>query len=229
MHFQAFHFLSQTQRQRLRYRLIAHHAPLLVFSTGVVLTLYVTRPYKDVWMRASFATAYPALFLLLATLAIGPLHVLTRRHNPVSSDLRRDIGIWAGMLSLAHTVIGQNVHLRGRPWLYYVYDRREHHWLPLRHDLFGFANYTGLICILLVAALLAASNDYSLHRLGTSQWKGLQRWNYAAFVLAAAHAFAYQGIEHQHLPFVAAILVGTVLTLGVQTAGYLRRRSQQQA
>ncbi len=220
---------SVPKRRGLKRRLILHHAPLFLLSVGVLLSLYFTRPYKDVWARASFATAYSALFLLLATLAIGPLNILARRRNPGSSDLRRDIGIWAGILTIAHTVIGQNVHMRGRPWLYYVYDQQHRHTVPIRHDVFGFSNYTGLICTLLVVMLLATSNDYSLRRLGTPQWKSLQRWNYAAFALAAAHAVGYLTIEHQHFPFVLTISIGIVITAGVQTAGYLRRRGQNQA
>ena len=217
---------SKLQRKRLYRRLILHHLPLLLISAGAVLLLYVTRPYTDVWSKASFATAYPALFLVLATLAIGPFNVLFRRRNPVSIDLRRDIGIWAGILSIAHTVIGQNVHLRGRPWLYYVYAPREHHRFPVRHDAFGFANYTGLICTLLVIALLATSNDYALRRMGARQWKSLQRWNYAAFALATAHAFAYQeGVEHQKLLWVWLISIGIAFTLALQIAGWLRRKN----
>jgi hypothetical protein len=26
------------------------------------------------------------------------------------------------LLSVLHTAVGQDVHLRGRPWLYYVYE-----------------------------------------------------------------------------------------------------------
>ena len=42
-------------------------------------------------MRWSMATAYVGLALLGATLALGPLSVLRRRPNPVSTDLRRDV------------------------------------------------------------------------------------------------------------------------------------------
>src|SRR3974390_572773 len=126
----------------------------------------------------------PAMILLGFTLLIGPWNLLCRRRNPVSSDLRRDAGIWAGILGIAHTAVGQCVHLRGRPWLYYVYGAQEHH-RGLRNDLFGFSNYTGAIAVVLLAALLATSNDYSLRRFGSTGWKSLQRWNYAVFALAA--------------------------------------------
>jgi sulfoxide reductase heme-binding subunit YedZ len=39
------------------------------------------------------ATAYVSLALLAATLVTGPINLLRRRPNPVSTDLRRDLGI----------------------------------------------------------------------------------------------------------------------------------------
>ena len=57
---------------------------------------------------------------------------------------------WAGILALAHTGIGLDVHLRGRPGLYFI---DEHH--RIRHELFGFGNDTGLIAALLFLLWLA--------------------------------------------------------------------------
>ncbi|MGH9619577.1 MAG: hypothetical protein ACRD45_07695, partial [Bryobacteraceae bacterium] len=159
-------------------------------SAVSVFLLYATRPYADTITKISFSTAYPALVLLAVTLLIGPWNLLRGKRTPISSDWRRDVGIWAGILSLVHTAIGQNVHLRGRPWLYYVYGNQGHHAFLLRHDLFGFANYTGLISALIVLLLLTTSNNYSLRALGTPRWKQLQRWNYTAFALMGAHAIA---------------------------------------
>ena len=217
--------MPKIQRERLRRRLVLHHLPLLAASAVGVLILYLTRPYEDVLSKASFATAYPALALLVATLLIGPLNVLRRQRNPVSGDLRRDIGIWTGILGIAHSVIGQCVHLRGRPWLYYIYEQRDRHTFPIRHDIFGLANYTGLFSVFILLALLATSNDYSLRALGAPKWKQLQRWNYAVFLLVAAHAIAYQVTEQQRFPFVLTVAVGIALTLVIQSAGYIRRRS----
>ena len=222
-------FLSKpaVRRDQLRWRLWRHHLPLLGMSGIAVVVLYATRPYSDVLSRASFATAYPAMVLLAITLATGPWNVLRKRPNPVSSDLRRDIGIWAGILGVVHTAVGQCVHLRGRPWLYYVYGAKEHHSFPVRHDLFGFSNYTGAIAVLLLIALLATSNDLSLRRLGRERWKKLQRWNYAVFAATALHAFGYQAIEKQHFPFVATI-AGCVAAAGaLQFAGVVARRRMQ--
>lgn len=216
----------QPASRRLRRRLFQHHLPLLALSAVSVACVWLVRPYKDGVMRASFATAYPALILLVATLAIGPLNVLLRGRNPVSVDLRRDIGIWAAILAVAHTAIGQNVHLRGRPWLYYVYQPSEHRSFPIRHDVFGMSNYSGAFCTLVLLLLLATSNDWSLRRLGTVQWKKLQRWNYAAFALLAIHALGYEeGIEHQKMPWLAATVAALGVALVLQLCGFALRRS----
>ena len=216
----------QSKNRRLSRRLLKHHMPLFLLTAGAVICIYRTRPYSDVVTRFSFATAYPALILVVTSLAIGPLNVLLRRRNPVSVDLRRDVGIWAGILATAHTAIGQDVHLRGRPWLYYVYQHSEHHIFPIRHDVFGMSNYSGALCTLLVLLLLTTSNDWSLRKLGAAQWKKLQRWNYAAFVLLAIHALGYEeGIEHQKLPWLTVTLAGLGLALVLQLCGFALRRS----
>jgi sulfoxide reductase heme-binding subunit YedZ len=216
--------IPSIQKTRLDNRLIRHHLPLALGTIAVVMVLYATRPYRDWVSRASFATAYPALILLAATLWIGPWNLLRARRTAVSTDLRRDIGIWAGIVGLTHAVVGQWVHLRGRPWLYYVYGKSGHA-LPFRHDLFGWANYTGLFGALILLALFATSNDLSLRALGTPQWKKLQRWNYGCFALAALHTLLYQTSEKLHGSFVIAAVLSVGLTLLIQFAGVYRRRS----
>jgi sulfoxide reductase heme-binding subunit YedZ len=210
------------KRSRLRSRLLRHHLPLLVLSFVSVAALYSTRPYPDVISRASFATAYPALALLATTLLVGPWNVLRRTANPVSSDLRRDLGIWAGILGVVHAAVGQFVHLRGRPWLYYVYGPGEHHH-GMRHDLFGLANYTGAVGAIVLAALFATSNDLSLKRFGARKWKQLQRWNYAVFALVAVHSIAFQMVEKQKQPWVITVSICIAAALIVQIAGVTRR------
>ena len=212
------------KRSRLQSRLWRHHLPICALSFATVAALYFTRPYPDVLSRASFATAYPALGLLAATLLIGPWNLLGKKANPVSMDLRRDIGIWAGVLGIVHAGVGQFVHLRGRLWLYYVYGPTEHHH-GMRHDLFGLANYTGALGVLLLAMLFATSNDLSLRRFGKRKWKQLQRWNYAVFALVAVHSFAFQGVEKQKTPWVMTVVACVAPALLMQIAGVVARRT----
>lgn len=175
---------------------------------------------RDLISHISIVTAYPALFLTAAAVLLGPWNVLRRSTNPVSFDLRRDLGIWAGVMAVLHTGIGLNVHLRGRPWLYFV-DQHDR----LRHDLFGFGNYTGLLAAILFLLLLLLSNDISLRRLGTRRWKFLQRWTYFAVLLTVVHAIAYQRIEKRQLEYEVVLLSLAGIVAIVQVMGWWRMRA----
>jgi len=179
-------------------------------------------PHRDLISKVSIGTAYAALFLMTATLLLGPLNVLRKRANPVSFDLRRDFGIWAGIAALVHTVVGLNVHLRGKMWLYFV-DASHH----LRKDAFGVGNYTGIVAAFVFVLLLALSNDISLRKVGIDRWKSLQRWAYAAVVLTAAHAIAYQQIETRSAPFRVVLYVLLGIVFGLQIMATVRYRKER--
>ena len=210
---------------RMQSRLWRHHLPLALLSGGSAFLLYITRPYPDVITRVSFSTAWPALVLLAAGLVIGPWRTLQGKAPILSQDLRRDIGIWGGSLGVAHAVIGNCEHLRGRPWLYYVYEKMNEHLVPLRHDVFGFSNYTGLFAGLLLLLLLATSNDASLRKYGNAKWKSLQRWNYACFVLTALHTYGYLiGIQSLKWGSIVTATLCVAVTAWLQYLG-LRKRT----
>ena len=211
---------------RMRSRLWWHHLPLALLSAASIFLLYVTRPYPDVITRLSFATAWPALVLLTVVLVIGPWRILRGKPPVLSQDLRRDIAIWGGSLGVAHAVIGNCEHLRGRPWLYYVYEKTQEHLVPLRHDLFGFSNYTGLFASLILLALLATSNDASLRKLGNPGWKSLQRWNYACFGLTALHTFGYlMGIQSLKWAWIVTAGLCVLLATVLQYRGWRRPKA----
>src|SRR5205809_7932830 len=93
------------RRRRLWRRVLRHHLALAVTSAALLGILYALGYAHDWRLRWSIATAYAGLALLGATLLIGPWNILHARPNPVSTDLRRDIGIWAALLSGAHVAI----------------------------------------------------------------------------------------------------------------------------
>ena len=213
--------------RRISERLWRHHLPIGLVTLASGAALYVTRSYPDVITRLSFSSAYPALFLVAATLLVGPWKVLAGSRLAVSLDLRRDLGIWAGMVSIFHAVIGNCEHLRGRPWLYYVYENwRDGHVMPLRYDLFGLFNHTGLIAALIILALLATSNDAALRKLGTPGWKKLQRWNYAVFALVAVHTWTYQfGVKAPEWGWIGTASSAIAAVALLQLIGWRRRRA----
>jgi len=209
---------------RMKSRLWRHHTPLALLSVAAVWLLYATRTYSDVITRLSFATAWPALALLAGTLIIGPWRTLQGKAPVLSQDLRRDLGIWGGTLGVLHAGIGQCEHLRGRPWLYYVYEKTRDHLVPLRHDVFGFSNFTGLFAGLILLLLLATSNDASLRKYGGAGWKSLQRWNYACFGLTALHTLGYLlGIQSLKWAWIATASLCVLATALLQYLGWRRR------
>jgi methionine sulfoxide reductase heme-binding subunit len=195
------------------------HFILAAAATAIVCLAYAATPPPDVRHRLSMGTAYAGLIFLAASLWLGPWNILRRRPNPTSFDLRRDVGIWTGVLAVLHTGIGLTVHLRGRMWMYFF---KRLHPLRLQDTQFGFANFTGLAAALLFLMLLAISNDFSLRILKTRRWKFLQRWTYVAFVLTAAHGVAYQLIEKRQVLWVL-VFVGVVAAIAAaQIVGFVQ-------
>jgi sulfoxide reductase heme-binding subunit YedZ len=193
-------------------------AMLLVLAFALVSS-------KDALFRWSMATAYVGLGLLGASLLTAPINVMRNKPNPVSADLRRDIGIWAGALSLMHFVIGLQVHMK-HCYLYWLREAKGSDTLVVRTDRFGFANHTGLLAVLIAILLLVPSNDWSLRRLGTIRWKSLQRWNYALLALVAAHGVAFQVVEKRQLAYMLVFGVMLTAVMIVQLTGYASRRAR---
>lgn len=170
-----------------------NHVALGVISLGATWAVFARIDSDDPVFRASIATAYVALGLFIITLGFGPKAALTGRRYPVSTDIRRDFGIWSALIAIVHVIVGLQVHLRGKMWEYFVHPVKGA--LLPRIDPFGAANYTGLAAALIFLALLATSNDVSLRRLGTGRWRSLHALVTWCLVLTLLHAVTYQFVE----------------------------------
>lgn len=211
--------------RRARKRLWRHHAPLALGTVVASLALVALLPGETA-RRWSIATAHVSLVLLATTLVLGPLNVLRHRANPLSADLRRDLGIWAAITGLFHVVVGLQVHMGGHPLQYFLVPSATFGIRP-RVDAFGVTNYLGLAATLILALLLTLSNDAALRNLGPSRWKALQRWSYALGVLVALHAALFQGMEKRTLPLVALFVLVAAATVTLQIRGWRARRARQ--
>jgi DMSO/TMAO reductase YedYZ heme-binding membrane subunit len=91
---------------------------------------------------------------------------------------------------------------------------------------FGLGNWTGLAALVIVAGLLALSNDAALRKLKAKRWKRLQRLNYALFALVIAHAFFYGALVRTDSPYTMLLLLSVVAAFVGQVVGYglYRRR-----
>ncbi|MEO7102754.1 MAG: ferric reductase-like transmembrane domain-containing protein [Gemmatimonadaceae bacterium] len=206
--------------RRMWRRLFRHHVPLAIASVigtiGIAKLTGLESP--RLW---SVATAFVSLILLAAAMCIGPLNVVRQRPNPVSTDLRRDLGIWAAITGLVHVVIGLQVHLHD-PVKYFLI-RAPDGTMSIRHDAFGATNYIGLLATVILAVLLAISSDAALRYLGTQRWKTLQRWTYWLAVLVVLHGILYELIEKRTIPFVLLFGVTTLVVVLIQYRGWQSR------
>jgi sulfoxide reductase heme-binding subunit YedZ len=210
--------------QRVWRRLVRHYLPLLTLASLATLALTRWANSPSFAYRLSLATAFAGLGLFGASLAIGPLGVLWRgRLLPVSTDLRRDLGILAGVFSLGHAVIGLLVYTDIRLYFLYPLADWQRTQFPLRLDTFGAANWMGLGASVVLGLLLATSGDWALRRYGARRWKRLQQLAYWAFALVIVHAVLYQRLDmHDEGPLVMALaaIAGSVIAL--QAAGFIK-------
>lgn len=208
-------------------RRVKRHFMLAAAALAMAWLAYLAVPGSDFRHRVSMGTAYSGLALLALCLSLGPWRALRSRANPVSFDLRRDVGVWAGILAILHTAVGLTVHLRGRMWMYFF---RDLHPLRIQNTKFGLANYLGLAAALLFLTLLAISNDLALRKLKSRKWKWLQRWAYVAALLTVVHGVLFQSVEGRQFPWLVAFWIIVLAATGFQVAGFFavrRKRTQQ--
>ena len=199
----------------------------VVLVTAAAITTYVTYalvPGATILERLSTATAYASLILLALALIIGPLNVLRAKLNPLSSYLRRDVGIVAGTVALVHVILGLQVHMGGDFIQYFFYRTHNGRVGNLRLDAFGITNHLGLIATLILLVLLAISSNVAIRNLGPQLWKTIQRWSYATALFVVVHGLIYQSLEGRKLAFVGFVLIVTGVVVTLQALGFRRRR-----
>jgi methionine sulfoxide reductase heme-binding subunit len=161
-------------------------------------------------------TGYVALGLLALTLLIGPANLLRGKRHPVSSYLRRDVGLWTAVVSVAHVFVGLQVHGRIADFINYFIDSNGRPWL----NSFGLGNWTGLAATVIVVGLLVLSSDAALRTLKARPWKQLQRLNYALFALVIAHAFFYGALVRSTSPYTTLLALAVMAVFLGQAIGF---------
>ncbi len=217
--------IYQAVRDFGRDRYIAH-AALAFFSLEGYVAAIRYAPDADIGYHMTLGMGYVALILIALSLLIGPFRLLYKRANPVNVNLRRDVGIWAGLTGLLHVFFGLQLHNRGN-LLTYFFRFHEDGSMTLLLNNFGISNDVGLIATLILIALLVTSNNLSLRKLKGRRWKTLQRFNYGLFVLVAAHTFLYQQVSRREQLFVTASILLTVVVVAGQFAGLLIFKARQ--
>jgi len=214
---------------RFLKRLVYHYSIIIIVTLlcSLVLNHFIKSP--DRMFSWSMITAYTSLLFLSASLFTGPINVLLNRSNPLTTDLRRDIGIWGAILAISHTIIGLQRHFIGKMHLYFLQEVGQDNHLTVRFGNFGIANHSGLIAIIAIIIILILSNDISIRKLQAAKWKSVQRLNYFAFILVLLHGLLYQLIGSRTSPFIIMFGSIAILTIIIQVSGYIKLKQRQRS
>jgi sulfoxide reductase heme-binding subunit YedZ len=206
------------------FRRFIRYVVLIISAAVVTCFFFFLAPRRSILEQLSMATAYASVILLALALSMGPVNVLRGKPNPLSSYLRRDIGIVGGLVALVHVVLGLQVHMGG-DFVQYFFRRVHHgHW-ALRLDAFGITNHFGLIATLIFLVLLAISSNAAMRQLGPHRWKTIQRSTYVAAFLVIVHGLIYQALEEQKLVLIILIVAIALAVSALQGTGFFRRKS----
>jgi methionine sulfoxide reductase heme-binding subunit len=176
--------------------------------------------------QLTVASGYLAVVLLAVTLLLGPANLVLRRRNPISTYLRRDVGIWTAAFSVVHVISAAMIHVShgsglGAAVLHFFVAEDG----TLLTNSFGLGNWTGIAAVAIVLVLLATSSDVALKMLKAKPWKWLQRLTYAVFALVILHAFFYGALLRMNSPFTRLLILSVILVAVGQGLGvWLWRR-----
>jgi sulfoxide reductase heme-binding subunit YedZ len=211
---------------------IARHVLVGAFSLLIVAAFWLSRmewsPEHRLWRSVGDAS----YLLLVLALISGPL---VRLWSATSRLLpwRREVGIWCGLLALAHTIVTLDGWIRWDVQRLFGYEfiPQLERYARLEPG-FGLANAMGFVALFLTLILAATSSAWAVDLLGSSAWKWLQYGSYSVFYLAALHSFYFLFIHftdsfHRgpapaanwfQIPFV----VITLAVPALQTAAFVR-------
>jgi sulfoxide reductase heme-binding subunit YedZ len=201
------------------------HGILTVLTIISCYLVHLYAPYADLTYDLTYGCGYAAVILIAYSLAIGPYKLLRQRKNPVNLDLRRDVGIWAGITGCIHVVCAILMATRGNIIFLFLRPKPEGSGYDLLLTPAGIGNNIGLFATVVLILLLVLSNDYSLKKLKGRRWKFLQRFNYGLAVLAFIHTVLYQWLDNRSRAFMIFTFVFAIALFCIQAAGFIIYRT----
>ena len=151
--------------------------------------LLISRAEWSEMHRYNRALGDLSLVLVALAMAIGPLARLSSaRLFRKLLPYRRELGIYAVLAAIAHTVIiliGW-VELDLARLFGFEFHPQLQRYVMLNHG-FALANVVGIAALLYGFVLAGTSNDFSQSVLGTSVWKYIQQGAYVLWWLAVLH------------------------------------------
>ncbi len=155
------------------------------------------------------ASSLGGALLITISLLIGPMQVLSPRHNYI--DLRRAFGVAGFALIMVHAFSVIAFRFGGNVQKAYA-----------NLDPIGSAIALGIIAYWLLFPLLLTSTDWAMRKLRFHNWKLLHRTVYFTWMMAVFHFLI---IRPDQLANFAGLLLlaGTALVFILQTAAFAKK------
>lgn len=206
------------------------HLGVIILSGIAVYAFGELRAEWSAMHKWNRAVGDASLVLVSLAMAVGPLGRLWPRAVKFIA-WRRELGIWATLLAIVHTVIilGGWVEWNLIRLFGYEFHPGLGSYVMVQHG-FALANAIGILAVLYAVVLGLTSNNWSQRFLGGSVWKFLQQGAYVLWSLVVVHTayFLYLHFQDFHrrvpepnelqMPF--AILVA--LVMGLQFLAFLK-------
>jgi len=192
------------------------HLGMSLLVTALCAAAWYAGEAAQATARLSLLTAWLCFLLLAAALCIGPWRALRSGQPTLNDLLRRDLGIWAAIVALAHLLAATVVVMTPLYYSRYINGADNQ---PLSNPVGQLSIISGYLIGIVCLVLLAASNNRALRVLGAQRWKRLQRWAYVIFALTAAHGLAFQYIEFRTGSWLTVLSLASLVVLALQLAG----------
>ncbi len=192
------------------------HLGMSLLVTALCAAAWYAGEAAQATARLSLLTAWLCFLLLAAALCIGPWRALRSGQPTLNDLLRRDLGIWAAIVALAHLLAATVVVMTPVYYSRYINGADNQ---PLSNPVGQLSIISGYLIGIVCLVLLAASNNRALRVLGAQRWKRLQRWAYVIFALTAAHGLAFQYIEFRTGSWLTVLSLASLVVLALQLAG----------
>ena len=207
------------------------HFILLLLVAGSLSIVIFAGDVASITDRVSFLSAYQFSIFFAAALLIGPVRTIRTGRTALNDYLRRDIGIWTGIIGVLHVYAGTRQSMTPVYFAAYVESAYDAYEVMLREQLFFWGTIIGFVILLVVLLLMTLSNDRSQRKLGKRWWKRLQRCSYLIAFLTVAHALAFQYLEARGAAFIVFFGLLAIGVAGAQITGLIivmrkRRRHQ---
>lgn len=179
---------------------LLRHLAVAALAALLLLGFWFSRMEWAPDMRLWRAVGDVAVVLLFVSLALGPA---VRLYRPLGRLLpwRRQVGIWAGLTAVAHSLLVINGWAQWSVQRFLGYEFIPELGRQVRLEPgFGLANIIGLVALAWMLVLLATSSDRAVRFLGPGAWKWLHSGAYVVFYLVVLHA-AYFLFMHYLLSF----------------------------